>query len=89
MGRFDVGKSTRASLDGQKSRLREGWDGGEDRSGKLLAIAKDGHTIIPYQSWGVDIRLGVISRCKPAEQIDKVKKSRYRYLSDEESEAGR
>ena len=86
---FDVGKSTRASLNGQKRRWREGWDGDEVRSGRLLAVTKDGHTIILYQSWRVDIRVGVISRCKPDKQIGKVKNSRYRYLSDEESEARR
>jgi hypothetical protein len=34
-------------------------------------VTKDRHTIILCQSWGVDVRVGVISRCKLDKQIDK------------------
>jgi len=36
-------------------------------------VTKDGHTIILCQGWEVDIRVGVISRCKLDKLIDKVK----------------
>ena len=36
-------------------------------------ITKDMHTIILCQSWGIDIRAGVISRYKLDKQIDKIK----------------
>jgi len=51
-------------------------------------VTKDWHTIILCQSWGVDVRVGVIGRWKLDKQIDKMKNKQV-HLSDWGSEARR